>query len=206
MARGGGTGLLYLLGGSQLRHWVLCHSRIGPGASLGGLGAGCRCRRQNPPRMFPAAWPARAAELRPRSSCRWWFAMCRWRCPRSGKQGVPAGCDVPGVLIPAAGRLPVRRLASLRAEHRERWPGSSPLHKPWEGERGSPGTGRRGERCRAPYPSTVSCEKHGSRAKSHWASARLPRLGVGGAEHPCSLLRVEMLYLLDINLLDIYTA
>ena len=45
-----------------------------------------------------------------------------------------------------------------------------------------------------PHPSTVSCEKHGSREISCRASAGLPWLDAGGSEHACSLLHVEILY------------
>lgn len=49
----------------------------------------------------------RGLELKPRSSAPRWFAICqRHQGPGEERRGVPAGCDVPGVLILPAGELP----------------------------------------------------------------------------------------------------
>lgn len=119
--------------------------------------------------------------------------------PPERKAGVPAGCDVPGLLIPAAGKLPARRLRAQGALA-ELQPSAQGLG------------GREGQRCwkarhaEPPVPALPAVKSTAAGQNPTGRQPGCPGLDAGGAEHLCSLLHVEMLYLLDINLLDIYAA
>lgn len=97
--------------------------------------------------------------------------------PGAETRGIPAGCNVPGVLIPAAGKLPpsVRRLAAVGGECRDCWPRSSPPCQPGEGKpcrklRHRPGRGA------MLSPPSQHSKKHRSREIPCQASAGLPWL------------------------------
>lgn len=155
--------------------------------------------RPSHPFVLPTAWPAHGG--RPEASQLGTAVVCDLPpalTPRAESRGVPAGCNVPGVLIPAAGKLPPYA-ASHQSEASTGDAGRTPACRCRTSlEGGKPCQKLRHRQGRGvvlspppPHPSAVSWEKQRNGEISHRTSAGLPWLDAGSSEQKYRPLEIN---------------